>query len=400
MKGSILLFLLLLATMGMAQNRSIAFEETKEWQEITAKARKAGKMIFVDCFTSWCGPCKMLATKVFTNDAVADYFNEHFVSAKFDMEKDKDGMAHKKAWDVTAFPTLLFIDPQSGGVVEKLVGFRPAEALLESARSLVNLNKSAADYSKNSRNAEAVLQMVVSLKRSGKEQEALRVMGDYFIGMTPQQMATPEGWAIIFQCADDILTPPLKTVYENKALFAAIPGKDQARMVEAKLNQSVLQKAVQFATNPNLAIWDQEGFNAFVSFLDTFTGETRPMAAVWLNTSAYARGKQWDKVLEAVNAVYQNKIMTGRQAGQYLYYFMTEIGKSGEKGSVDMGIAWLDGMVGQVSGEDRQAYYKRAVLSEVKWKLCDAAGKLGLAKKAQKELQLYSEKLKEFDKKQ
>lgn len=393
---SISFFVLFLcfAVAGTAQNRSIAFEQTKDWTQITGKARDEGKMIFVDCFAEWCGPCKMLASKVFTNDSVADYFNRHFVSVKFDMEKDRDGMARKDNWGVSAFPTLLFIDAKSEQPVQKLVGFRPALALLEAARGVVELATTTDSYKQGKRDAQSVGRLIVSLKNSGKAQEAVQVMEEYFRGMTPEQMATPENWSVIFQCADDILSSPLKVVNENKELFSAIPGKDQRQAVEFKLNNSVLQTAVQFATNPNLAVWDQERFNTFVAFLETFQGEVRPMAAVWLNTSSFARHKQWEQLLDAVDAVDQNRILPMDQFGQYLVYYMTALGKSGEKKHVDRGIGWLDAAVTKVQGEDVPAYYTKAVLSDAKLRLCNEAGKFGEAKKAQKELQAYAEKLK------
>ena len=36
------------------------------WQEVLEQAKKENKLIFMDCYTSWCGPCKMLAKEVFT----------------------------------------------------------------------------------------------------------------------------------------------------------------------------------------------------------------------------------------------------------------------------------------------------------------------------------------------
>lgn len=113
----LILFTLLIAVVVMnatAQNRSINFEQTKEWKKIVKKAKKEKKLIFVDCYTSWCGPCKMLAKDVFTNDKVADFFNANFVNAKFDMEKEADGVVLKKQFGVNFFPTLVFVDPTSG----------------------------------------------------------------------------------------------------------------------------------------------------------------------------------------------------------------------------------------------------------------------------------------------
>ena len=69
-----------------AQNRSIVFREGN-WEKILKQAKKEKKLIFVDCYTSWCGPCKMLAKNVFTQDKVADFYNTEFVCVKMDMEK-------------------------------------------------------------------------------------------------------------------------------------------------------------------------------------------------------------------------------------------------------------------------------------------------------------------------
>lgn len=73
----IILFIIVLVVVtvsAVAQNRNINFEQTKEWKKIVKKAKKEKKLIFVDCYTSWCGPCKMLARDVFTKDEVADFF--------------------------------------------------------------------------------------------------------------------------------------------------------------------------------------------------------------------------------------------------------------------------------------------------------------------------------------
>lgn len=51
-----------------AQSKGITFEQTKEWKKVLKKAKKEKKLIFIDCYTSWCGPCKMLSSQVFTRE--------------------------------------------------------------------------------------------------------------------------------------------------------------------------------------------------------------------------------------------------------------------------------------------------------------------------------------------
>jgi uncharacterized protein YyaL (SSP411 family) len=57
--------------------------------------QKQVKPIFVDCYTSWCAPCKKMEQTVFVNDTVYKFYNEHFINFKVDMEKG-EGVEMKK----------------------------------------------------------------------------------------------------------------------------------------------------------------------------------------------------------------------------------------------------------------------------------------------------------------
>ena len=100
-----------------------------------AAAKKSGKIIFIDAYTDWCGPCKKMAATSFQDAAVAELFNSKFVNLKVEMEKSVDGPTIAKTYRVAAYPTLLFINGD-GKLVKSVVGFQTADQLLAIGKSL------------------------------------------------------------------------------------------------------------------------------------------------------------------------------------------------------------------------------------------------------------------------
>jgi len=97
--------------------------------EALAKAEKEDKLVFMDAFTTWCGPCKRMAASVFPDEMVVEFYNANFINVKMDMEKGEGpGLAQK--YGVRSYPTLLYIGAD-GKVVHNASGARPSEAFIE-----------------------------------------------------------------------------------------------------------------------------------------------------------------------------------------------------------------------------------------------------------------------------
>lgn len=99
------------------------------------EAKSSGKIIFIDCYTSWCGPCKQMAATSFQNEEVAKIYNEKFVNIKVDIEKDADGPELARMYKISAYPTLLYIN-ESGKLVKSVIGAQSADKLISIANSL------------------------------------------------------------------------------------------------------------------------------------------------------------------------------------------------------------------------------------------------------------------------
>lgn len=85
MKFKILFFSLLGSVVVQAQEiQWMSLAEALEAQ------KTAPKKIFMDVYTKWCGPCKLLDKKTFANRDVARYISEHFYAVKFNAEGDEE----------------------------------------------------------------------------------------------------------------------------------------------------------------------------------------------------------------------------------------------------------------------------------------------------------------------
>ena len=78
--------------------KGIHFEQQLSWQQIKAKAKAENRYIFIDCFASWCIPCKAMDIDVYSKDTVGKFMNEHYISIKIQMNKTEGDSPEVKAW--------------------------------------------------------------------------------------------------------------------------------------------------------------------------------------------------------------------------------------------------------------------------------------------------------------
>ncbi len=108
------------------------------FKQALVKAKKEGKMVFVDAYTSWCGPCKILKNTILTDPNLGRYMNKHFVNMTINVEKG-EGRAFRRKYPHYTFPTMLYIK-NNGKLKNRFVGLpdRGPIELLNFAKVVIN----------------------------------------------------------------------------------------------------------------------------------------------------------------------------------------------------------------------------------------------------------------------
>jgi thioredoxin-related protein len=144
----LLFFFLLIPLLGAAQDKGTHFEHGLTWQQVKEKAMKENKYLLVDCFTTWCGPCKYMSSTIFPQEKVGAFFNKNFVNVKVQFDKTPGDNEEVKSWyadaeaidkefKVRAYPTFLIFSPK-GELVHRIVGGGEADQFIARAEKALH----------------------------------------------------------------------------------------------------------------------------------------------------------------------------------------------------------------------------------------------------------------------
>jgi thiol-disulfide isomerase/thioredoxin len=218
------------------------------YAEAVAKAQKENKLVFMDAYAEWCGPCKKMAATTFKDEKVGKFFNDNFVNVKMDMEKG-EGPGLQRKFDVTAYPTLLFINGK-GELVHKGVGGQGNEQLIALGRTasgkVDNSKEFEKAYNEGKRDPELIINYVRALNRAGKP--SLKIVNDY---LQKADMADANTLKIIFEGTTQADSKVFDLLIKNKAAIIPLFTERQVKEKIQDACEKTLSNAIEYK-NPEL----------------------------------------------------------------------------------------------------------------------------------------------------
>lgn len=175
------------------------------WQKIIEKAKKENKYIFVDCFATWCIPCKKMDAVVYPDEAVGKFMNERFISVKAQMDRTPlddsvvkrwytDAQMLNERYAINSFPSFLYFYPD-GLPMHKAVGYLSSINFVAEAYKALNPNQQyyrvLREYKPGVFDTSELKGLARAYKFSGKEL-AWKIADDYLGRIPKSALSSPD----------------------------------------------------------------------------------------------------------------------------------------------------------------------------------------------------------------
>jgi len=340
-----------------------------DWNSILAKAKKENKIVFVDAYTTWCGPCKMMSRDVFPESSVGEFYNANFVNAKIDMERGEGPQLATK-YEVSAYPTYLFVSPD-GELLHKNMGYLPPSKFIAVGQAAVDPKRQSAKlamrFASGDRSPELLRNYAMA---SWENNDRKYVMLALKYMDTQKDWGTRENMEFLMKYADGFDDQPMQYLLENREKFNIEFGQETVD----KYIQGSITKKLYGGTGKPLTLEEVDA-----TYQKTFP-EDADRLSMEFRMNYYERARDLPKFTQAVMD-YMDKYGSAdwQQLNEYAWAFYQLVD---DKPTLEKALNWALTSIGIESN-----FYNTDTVAALYYKLGDQNNARKYAKKAIKHAQ-------------
>lgn len=286
----------------LAQEKGIKFEHNLTWSEISAKAKAEKKYIFVDCYTTWCGPCTYMTKNIFPLQEVGDFFNQAFINVKYQMDstaKDNEEVKRKHAdaafinmeYKITFYPTYLFFNPD-GELVRRDGGSAEAAEFIELGKNALNPAKQyymlAKQYEQGDHDPGLLKQLTLMAAEISDEEFISKYTNAYFA--TQKDLLSEENLPVVYDATKSVNDTGFRLIMNNLTVFEKIKSRED---IVKKLKTIILFQEYGAKENRGLNSWNESGWIGFKNRLKEKYPPFYQDVFIDIKARAAAAKKQW-----------------------------------------------------------------------------------------------------------
>lgn len=264
----LLLSMMMALSMTTTMGQGMQFEPAgTTLEQASVKAKAENKLIFLDCYTTWCGPCKVMARKVFPQEKVGAYMNPKFINLQIDMEGEYGAPLAKKL-QISAYPTFVIFNADAQEI-GRFLGSSEADDFIKNVEAKSKDNSSSdfqTRFAGGERDPQFLMQYLNSLNASYKHDEA-NTVAEALLEGKESTFAADSTLRMVFMRS---ITNPfaksfvytVKNPSDLKAQIGAMPVDMKIQNVLSNYQRQIINEADGTATI------DQQQFDKFLALLN------------------------------------------------------------------------------------------------------------------------------------
>jgi len=338
-KNLLVIVLISVASISQAQ---INFEHTS-WKEVLEKAKSEKKIIFMDCYTKSCGPCKLMAKTTFMDPTVGEYFNERFINVKMDMHSEEGKMLNEK-YSIKAYPTLLFLE-SNGNELHRTVGGYQADAFLKLGQDFLSgVTSSSYDkkYKKGDYSSDFIPQYLKVLKQAYKHDNVIEVLDKYYETTPKNELTTAKNYELLKDYGNNYKSLMFQYLLANQDKYVELYGEEDVNKFLTTVCLKVWTNYRSYNKEEKRFIVDKQGYEVFVN--DLKEKQAPNINAIIAESYAYIAytEKNYERYVEEVDNGFRKGYFPNDIENRLKFIKPMRIGKSVNPQVINAVLRWVE----------------------------------------------------------
>ena len=342
----------------------IQFDNSLSWQEVVSKAKRENKFIFVDCFTTWCGPCKKMDEKVYSADSVGSFFNKKFISLKLQMDRVggdnsyiqgwyKTALEFQKKYDISFYPTYLFFSPD-GVIVHKAGSYVSVKEFMEIGKFATDSEKQyfvlLENYKRGVKSYLSMPYLWKTAKKFGDNVVADQILSDYveyLSKLKEKELLNKETIEIIASSIKDSKSVFFHLFYPNGKKVNAIMHQSgyARRITDSIISREYIYPITQkYRNSMDERVWDSVKTEIKYKYGNDFASRN----ILWAKYVKYVKEDNLNMYVgNFIELVKMNGIDTTYKTSNAFYNFVAWniFQHSSDTSQINMAIGWMKGVL-------------------------------------------------------
>ena len=232
---TIILLIAIICTPSIMFAQGIKFE--KNLSEALVKAKAENKLVFVDFYTSWCGPCKAMAANTFPQEIVGTFYNKNFINCQVQCDDKGEGVELGKKYQVNAYPTLMYLNKE-GEMVHSVAGGLSPKEFIELGKDALSPDKNLLfvirNWNSGKQDFESAKKYFSTLKSAYRSEKASSDFIQYFNKLSTNDKISKNTFELIKVVGPGPTTPVFTYLENNLKKYARAVDSAQVYKYVAK----------------------------------------------------------------------------------------------------------------------------------------------------------------------